>query len=231
MSDGVGAAIGALADGEDHRDRKAHARASPASSSCCRQPFAYRGRPACRRPADGARRLSGAQRTIRSPRRRKPATTIELAIEKLDDGEVSPFFHDVAAVGDEIEMRGPLGGHFVWSGSDGGPLLLIGGGSGVVPLMAMVRHRAARASRRCRSRWSFRRASLGRGDLSRRADRPRRPPRRLRPGADADARHAAAGQGFRRRIDAAMIAGVLSSCQALAFVCGANAFVTRLRMR
>jgi ferredoxin-NADP reductase len=72
--------------------------------------------------------------------------TIELAIEKLDDGEVSPFFHEIAAVGDEVELRGPLGGHFVWSDADGGPLLLIGGGSGVVPLMAMVRHRAVRKS-------------------------------------------------------------------------------------
>jgi len=66
---------------------------------------------------------------------------LELAIERLEDGEVSPFFHEVVAVGDEIELRGPLGGHFVWSATDGGPLLLIGGGSGLVPLMAMARHR------------------------------------------------------------------------------------------
>jgi ferredoxin-NADP reductase len=72
--------------------------------------------------------------------------TVELAIERLEDGEVSPFFHEVAAVGDEIELRGPLGGHFVWSDSDGGPIILVGGGSGVVPLMAMVRHRTARKS-------------------------------------------------------------------------------------
>ena len=71
---------------------------------------------------------------------------IELAIEKLDDGEVSPFFHDVAAIGDEVELRGPLGGHFIWPDVDGGPVLLVGGGSGVVPLMAMVRHRARRNS-------------------------------------------------------------------------------------
>ena len=74
------------------------------------------------------------------------ATTFELAIERLDDGEVSPFFHDVAAVGDAIELRGPIGGHFVWSVEDGGPILLIGGGSGVVPLMSMLRHRAAQGS-------------------------------------------------------------------------------------
>ena len=72
---------------------------------------------------------------------------IELAIERLDDGEVSPFFHDVAEVGDAIELRGPIGGHFVWDVKDGGPLLLLGGGSGVVPLMSMLRHRAAVGSR------------------------------------------------------------------------------------
>lgn len=71
---------------------------------------------------------------------------IELAIEKLDDGEVSPFFHEVAAVGDEFELRGPLGGHFVWPEDESGPLVLVGGGSGVVPLMSMLRHRAARNS-------------------------------------------------------------------------------------
>jgi ferredoxin-NADP reductase len=72
--------------------------------------------------------------------------SIELAIERLDDGEVSPFFHEVAVVGDEIELRGPIGGHFVWDIADGGPLLLLGGGSGVVPLMSMIRHRAAQGS-------------------------------------------------------------------------------------
>lgn len=72
---------------------------------------------------------------------------IELAIERLDDGEVSPFFHDVVAAGDEIELRGPIGGHFVWSVADGGPLLLVGGGSGIVPLVSMLRHRAGSGSR------------------------------------------------------------------------------------
>lgn len=71
---------------------------------------------------------------------------LELAIERLDRGEVSPFFDDVALVGDEIELRGPLGGHFVWTPADGGPVLLLGGGSGVVPLLAMVRSRALAGS-------------------------------------------------------------------------------------
>ncbi len=67
---------------------------------------------------------------------------IELIIERLDDGEVSPFFHEVAVPGDTIELRGPIGGHFTWERKDGGPLLLVGGGSGVVPLLSMLRHRA-----------------------------------------------------------------------------------------
>jgi ferredoxin-NADP reductase len=71
---------------------------------------------------------------------------LELAIECLQDGEVSPFFHDVVMVGDEIELRGPIGGHFVWTVEIGGPVLLVGGGSGVVPLMCMLRHRAALGS-------------------------------------------------------------------------------------
>lgn len=66
---------------------------------------------------------------------------IELCIEELEGGEVSPFFHMVAEPGDTIELRGPLGGHFIWSAEEGGPILLIGGGSGVVPLMSMARHR------------------------------------------------------------------------------------------
>jgi ferredoxin-NADP reductase len=70
---------------------------------------------------------------------------IELAVERLDDGEVSPYFVDVAQPGDVIEVRVPLGGHFIWREVDGGPLLLVAGGSGVAPLMAMLRHRARAA--------------------------------------------------------------------------------------
>ena len=71
------------------------------------------------------------------------APSIELAIERLDHGEVSPYFHEVAQPGDAFEIRGPIGGHFIWRPEDGGPLLLVGGGSGIVPLMAMARHRAS----------------------------------------------------------------------------------------
>lgn len=67
---------------------------------------------------------------------------VDLTIERIADGEVSPYFHDVIEVGDRVEVRGPIGGYFVWEPALGGPLLLIAGGSGVVPLMAMLRERA-----------------------------------------------------------------------------------------
>ena len=70
---------------------------------------------------------------------------VEIAIERMPDAEVSPFFHDIAAIGDEIEVRGPLGGHFLWPEPAIDPVLLIGGGSGLVPLMAMIRQRRALA--------------------------------------------------------------------------------------
>ncbi len=67
---------------------------------------------------------------------------LALTIERLEDGEVSPYLTDEVRVDDRLELRGPIGGHFVWSVARGGPLLLVGGGSGIVPLMAMIRHRA-----------------------------------------------------------------------------------------
>jgi ferredoxin-NADP reductase len=74
------------------------------------------------------------------------AGEIDLTVERIDDGEVSPYLDNVLVPGDRLEVRGPIGGYFVWDVSLGGPLLLIGGGSGVVPLMAMLRHRAAQRS-------------------------------------------------------------------------------------
>jgi ferredoxin-NADP reductase len=70
-------------------------------------------------------------------------TRIDLTVERLDDGEVSPYLTEELQPGDQIELRGPIGGYFVWEPSHGGPLLLVGGGSGIVPLMAMIRLRAA----------------------------------------------------------------------------------------
>jgi ferredoxin-NADP reductase len=69
-----------------------------------------------------------------------------LTVERLDDGEVSPYLTDGLQPGDQLELRGPIGGYFTWQVAAGGPLLLIAGGSGIVPLMAMIRHRAAHTS-------------------------------------------------------------------------------------
>ena len=70
-------------------------------------------------------------------------TRLALTVERLDDGEVSAYLTDVLQPGDQLELRGPIGGYFVWEPAQGGPVLLVAGGSGVVPLMAMVRQRAA----------------------------------------------------------------------------------------
>ena len=155
------------------------------------------------------------------------ADRFELAIERLADGEVSPFFHDVVAVGDEIELRGPIGGHFNWSVDDGGPLLLVGGGSGVVPLACMLRHRAARGSAIPTALvYSARTAAdlifgAELQTLAARADgfalfatltREAKPPAGVRAG----------------RIDAALLGAALAHLSAppkAVFVCGANAFV------
>lgn len=74
------------------------------------------------------------------------AGEIEITVERIEDGEVSPFLDDVVVVGDRIELRGPIGGYFVWEAALGGPLFLVAGGSGVVPLMAMLRHRSRAGS-------------------------------------------------------------------------------------
>jgi len=71
---------------------------------------------------------------------------VMLTVERLDDGEVSPYLTDVIERGDELELRGPIGGYFVWEASLSGPLLLISGGSGIVPLRAILRHWAAAGS-------------------------------------------------------------------------------------
>ena len=67
----------------------------------------------------------------------EPATSIEITVERLEDGEVSSYLHEVVVPGDRLELRGPIGGWFVWRGDT--PALLVGGGSGIVPLMAMLR--------------------------------------------------------------------------------------------
>jgi ferredoxin-NADP reductase len=70
-----------------------------------------------------------------------PGEPVAITVERLEDGEVSPYLTQELRVGDAIELRGPVGGYFVWEPDDGGPLLLVAGGSGIVPLRAMLRHR------------------------------------------------------------------------------------------
>jgi ferredoxin-NADP reductase len=68
---------------------------------------------------------------------------VDIAVERIEDGEVSTYLHDVVTLGDRVEVRGPIGGYFVWEAGMTDPLLLVAGGSGVVPLMSMLRHRTA----------------------------------------------------------------------------------------
>jgi ferredoxin-NADP reductase len=152
---------------------------------------------------------------------------LALTVERIDDGEVSPYLVDEVRAGDEIELRGPVGGYFTWQVRDGGPLLLVAGGSGLVPLMAMLRHRAARASSvDARLLVSARSPAdvLYREELARLA------------GGDGVAVHQtltreqpAGWTGFARRIDAEMLAAVGPPPEAepRIYVCGPTAFVER----
>ena len=138
---------------------------------------------------------------------------IELTIDRLADGEVSPYFHDVLVEGDQVEVRGPFTSYFVWRGE--APALLIGGGSGVVPLMAMLRHRR-RASPESPMRlvYSVRSAEdvIYAGELGDEA-------------VLTYTREAPAGwTGHAGRIDASLIATAATGA-AIAFICGSNGFV------
>jgi ferredoxin-NADP reductase len=72
---------------------------------------------------------------------------VMLTVDRIEEGEVSPYLTSEVRVGDRFELRGPIGGYFVWTTTTGGPLFLVAGGSGIAPLMAMLRHRAATKSR------------------------------------------------------------------------------------
>ncbi len=150
---------------------------------------------------------------------------LKLTVERIDDGEVSPYLADELRAGDQLEVRGPIGGHFTWSVEDGGPLLLVAGGSGLVPLMAMLRHRAARAARiEVRVLVSSRSWEdlLYRDELLRIADED-----------SVDAHFTLTRQtppgwrGFDRRVDARMLAAVGPGPEQRPriFVCGPTPFV------
>lgn len=156
------------------------------------------------------------------------AGEIELTVELIPDGEVSGYLNEGVAVGDQLEVRGPIGGYFVWPGApDAPPLLLVGGGSGVVPLMAMLRHRQRTGGRppavllfsvRTPEEVIYQRelAELAQRDPSFTLllDYTRQAP----PG----------WAGYQRRVDAAMLAEVVArfgEAQPQAFVCGPTGLV------
>ena len=150
----------------------------------------------------------------------------DLTIERVEGGEVSVFMHEVVAVGDRIEVRGPIGGYFVWEAATGGPLLLIAGGSGVVPLMSMLRHRAAaRSTAPARLLYSSRTYDdvIYRDELD-----------RLKAAGDSfEVFHTltraqpAGWTGFARRIDGRMLSDISQAfgAKALTFICGPTPLV------
>ena len=151
---------------------------------------------------------------------------IELTVERIPDGEVSPYLHDVLMPGDQLELRGPIGGYFVWEVSLGGPLLLVGGGSGVVPLMAMLRHRAAQHSTLpARILYSSRTAEdvIYRDEL----DGMAAADPTFEPFYTFTRQPPAGWTGYRRRIDATMLAEVMRPFdrRARVYVCGPTLLV------
>jgi ferredoxin-NADP reductase len=152
-----------------------------------------------------------------------PGEPLAITVERLEDGEVSPYLAGELRVGDQLELRGPIGGYFVWEAADGGPLTLLAGGSGVVPLRSILRHRrAVGGDVQARLLYSARtwedviyRAELG----------------RYRDGIDVSytlTRGQPAGwTGHTGRIDSALLARVAwpAAAHPLAYICGPTSFV------
>lgn len=154
-----------------------------------------------------------------------PEEPLALTVERIDDGEVSPYLTEELRPGDELELRGPIGGHFTWHTRDGGPLLLLAGGSGLVPLMAMLRHRILREDA-TETRLLVSSRSVEDLLYAEELQRAGREPgvsvrialtRTQPPGWD----------GFARRVDAEMLqeVGFAPSGRPLVFLCGPTAFV------
>jgi ferredoxin-NADP reductase len=153
-------------------------------------------------------------------------TRVTITVERLDAGEVSPYLVDELRDGDRVELRGPIGGYFVWEARLGGPLLLVAGGSGIAPLMAMLRHRAAmRSTAPTRLVYSARSLDrlIYRDELARITSN----------GSGIETFYALTRSqpddwtGYRRRIDTDMLREVAwpSARRPLAFVCGPTELV------
>jgi ferredoxin-NADP reductase len=149
-----------------------------------------------------------------------PNGRIELTVERLEDGEVSPYLVDEFSTGDQLELRGPIGGYFVWDPGDPGPLMLVGGGSGVVPLAAMLREGAAlRSEVPARLLYSARSQErlIYREQLEQLVDASFALTREQPPG----------WTGYARRVDAEMLAETVwpAGDAPAIFVCGPTAYV------
>jgi ferredoxin-NADP reductase len=152
---------------------------------------------------------------------------VALTVERIDDGEVSPYLTEELRAGDEFELRGPIGGHFTWRVQDGGPLLLVAGGSGLVPFRSMLGHHAHQDSDvDVRLLVSARRRDdvLYRDELAVLARRPG-----VQAHCTLTRARPAGWTGFDRRVDAEMLSAVGpgAAAQPHVFVCGPTAFVER----
>jgi ferredoxin-NADP reductase len=148
---------------------------------------------------------------------------VAITVERLDDGEVSPYLTEELRAGDQLELRGPIGGWFVWDTSDGGPLLLVAGGSGVVPLRAILRHRQ-RAGSDVPARMLYSSRTLAEVIYHSELDQ-------YRDGVEVSytlTRSQPPGwTGYSGRVDAALLAKIAwpASEHPLTFVCGPTSFV------
>ena len=177
--------------------------------------------------ADDGYQTSRSYSIASAPETVGPNGRIELTVERLDGGEVSPYLVDELRAGDLLELRGPLGGHFVWNVDLAGPLFLVAGGSGLVPLMAMLRHRAAAGREKTPTRLLHSTRTLDdalyRDELAKLGSAE----------SQLDVvytltRHSPPGwSGFRRRVDRDMLAEVAfpPSAQLHLFVCGPTPMV------
>jgi ferredoxin-NADP reductase len=152
-----------------------------------------------------------------------PGEPVAITVERLDDGEVSPYLTDELRAGDALELRGPIGGYFVWAPQNGGPLLLVAGGSGIVPLRAMLRHRR-RSGSDVPVRLLYSSRSLE--DVIYRAELDE-------PADGVEVVHTLTREqpptwtGYARRVDEALLGEVAwpTGERPLAFVCGPTSFV------
>jgi ferredoxin-NADP reductase len=152
-----------------------------------------------------------------------PGEPLAITVERLDDGEVSPYLTEEARTGDQLEVRGPVGGYFVWETGSGGPLLLAAGGSGVVPLRAILRHRS-RVGSSVPVRLLYSSRSWEDVIYSSELDFPADGVEVIYTLTRSQPR---AWQGYARRVDAQMLAEVAwpAAEEPLAYVCGPTSFV------